>query len=106
MPISAEMAEIGIERLAACHAQEHCTKRIERDDAVVQQEVHTVIRVKRQQYVEVLPDMPKPSAGDGGEPNQRDRAEQGGDLCRAARLRREQCDQAVSYTHLTLPTTR
>ncbi len=46
------MAEIGIERFRAGHHQEDGAERVKADDAVVEQEVHAVIRIECQQHAQ------------------------------------------------------
>ena len=88
------MAEIGVERLRAGDGQEHRAERDEADhaDGRSGSRRHRV-GLKARSTSRVLDDMPQPGDRQRDEPDQRDRAEEGGDARRAARLHREQRDQ-------------
>ena len=90
---SAEMAEIGVERLGPGHHQEHGAERQQSDLAMADDEAHAVHRVERGEHARVLRDVPGAARGKRYEPHDRDRAEERGDPRRAARLHGEQAEQ-------------
>ena len=90
---SAEMAEIGIERLAAGHGKKHRAKRGEPDPAVAPQEHHAVGWIERGKHAGILRDMGNAAECKRDEPDKRDRAEESRDPRRAVRLHREEAEQ-------------
>ena len=91
--LAAEMAEIGIERLAAGDHEEHGAERDQADFAVIVEERDAVERIDREQHMRIVADMQRAGDRDGDEPDHHDRPEQRRDLGGAAALRREQPDQ-------------
>ena len=89
----AEMAEIGVERLATGHGEEDGAKRCKPNPSMIGQEHHAMGRIEGGEHAGVLGDMRKPADGKGDEPDERDRSEEGGDPRRAVRLHREQSEQ-------------
>ena len=87
------MPEVGIKRLGAGDGEEHHAKRNQSDDAVLQQEIDAIERIKRPQHARIVSDPEQARQRDGHEPDQHDRAEQSRDLRRAARLCSEQNKQ-------------
>ena len=90
---SAEMAEIGVERLAAGHGKKHRAERGKADPAVAPQEHHAVGRVERRKHARVLRDMGNAAESKGDEPDKGDRTEESGNPRRAVRLHREETEQ-------------
>ena len=87
------MAEIGIESLAAGDREEDCAERREPDQPMIGEESHSVDRIEGSEHAKVLHDVSDARDGDGDEPDERDRAEECGDLGGAAGLHREQAEQ-------------
>ena len=85
----AEMAEIGVERLATGHGEEDGAKRCKPNPSMIGQEHHAMGRIEGGEHAGVLGDMRKPADGKGDEPDERDRSEEGGDSRRSVRLHRE-----------------
>ena len=91
--LAAEMAEIGIERLAAGDGQEHRAERDQADVAVGRDEADGIDRIDGRKHREVVAKVHGAGDRDGDEPDQHHRAEEARDPRGAAALHREQHDQ-------------
>ncbi|GCC49070.1 hypothetical protein chiPu_0033174, partial [Chiloscyllium punctatum] len=91
--LAAEMPEIGVQRLAAGHSEEHRAQRHQADGAVGQQELERVIGIDRRQHRGLVHDVGQPHRRERGEPQHHHRSERGGDAGGAGALHREQHDQ-------------
>ncbi|MHC2242035.1 hypothetical protein ACVJH7_001342 [Bradyrhizobium elkanii] len=91
--LAAEMPEIGIQRLAAGHREEHRAQRHQADGAVGQHELERVIGIDRRQHRRVVHDVDEPHYRQRGEPHHHHRTEGGRDARGARTLHREQHDQ-------------
>ena len=91
--LPAEMAEIGIERLAAGDGKKHRAERDQADVAVRRHEADGVDGIDGGKHREIVADVHGAGDGDGDEPDQHHRTEEGRDPRGAAALHREQGDQ-------------
>jgi hypothetical protein len=89
----AEMAHVGIERLAARHRQHHRAQRHEGDPGRTQEHFQRIYRIDRLQDHRGLQQRGQAETAQGNEPYHHDRAEQPPDLVGAAALEGEQPDQ-------------
>ena len=87
------MAEIGVERLATGHRQEHRAERDQPDVAVLGNERDGVVRIDRREHARIVADVQHADNRDGDEPHHHHGAEERGDPRGAAPLHREQRDQ-------------
>src|SRR5882762_6104723 len=86
----AEMTHVGVQRLGACHAQEHATEHERAGCAAVQQEVQADQRVQRIQYRRMPDQSPQPEQRHRREPQRHHRTEGAPDARGSLRLQREQ----------------
>ena len=91
--LASEVAQIGIERLAAGHGEKHRSQRHQSDRPVREQEVNAVPGIDRGQHRGVVVDIDEAHYRNGGEPDHHDRPEGRCDTRRTAALNREQRDQ-------------
>ena len=84
------MTEIGIESLAAGDREKDGAERRKPDQSMTGEESHPIDGIEGAQHVQILDDVPEARDGDGDEPDEGDRAEEGGDLGGASGLHREQ----------------
>ena len=88
--LAAEMAEVGIERLAAGDREEHRAERDQADEAVAGEERHRVIGIDREEDAGIVADVQQPGGRDGEEPDHHHGPEERRDLRGAAALHGEQ----------------
>ena len=91
--LAPEMAEIGIERFAARHCQEHESERHQSDPAMIGQKPDGVDRVGRREDMRIIEQMSEASHRKRKEPDQHHRPEQRRDPRGSTRLHGEQTDQ-------------
>ena len=89
----AEMAHVGIKRLATGHGQHHRTERNESVPRLVQENLDRVPGIDRNQHLRRLRQRDRAQHGQHGEPQHHERTEQHADLRGAAALHREQRDE-------------
>ena len=89
----AEMAEIGIERLAAGDGQEHRAERDQADVAVGCDKAHRIGRIEGGEHREIVAQMHGAHHRDRDEPHQHHRTEEGRNLGGAAALHGKQHEQ-------------
>jgi hypothetical protein len=89
----AEVAEVGVQRLGAGHAQHHGAQDDEGGARVVPHEHQGVVRAQRHQDVGVGGDLRNAQQRQHAKPDQRDRPEKFADAGRAVFLHREQGEQ-------------
>ncbi|MET4792977.1 hypothetical protein ABIF64_005155 [Bradyrhizobium japonicum] len=91
--LAAEMAEIGVERLAARHCKEHGAERHQADRAVRQQELQCVIGIDCRQHRRIVGDVHGADQRKNGEPDHHHRPEGRGHQRRPLALDCEQQHQ-------------
>ena len=89
----AEVAHVGIQRLAAGHHEKDRTKHGEAVPAVVGEEPDSVARIDRREHGGVRGDPPQPENGEDDEPHHHHRSEKGADPMRAVPLDRKDADE-------------
>ncbi len=90
---AAEVAHVGIERLAAGHGQHHRAEHDEAMGAVQPEEANPVPGIERLPHFRRMHDPGHAEYRDGHEPDDDDRAEQSSDPMRAVLLNRKQRNQ-------------
>ncbi len=91
--LASEMAEVGIERLAAGDDEEYQPERDQADMAVGDQERHRMDRIDRRQHARIVANVQEPRRRDGDEPGHHDGREEARHPRGPAALRREQSEQ-------------